>query len=142
MSPESNNSIPGSPKEWLVRAKSNLALARAEKPKEVFWEDMCYNAQQAAEKALKAVLQHFQITFRFIHDLEELIDTLEKSGITFPSDLKQAAVLTQYAIETRYPGHFEEITEADYRQALEIANRLVEWAEDVISAHNRNQELK
>jgi len=54
---KSDSSIPGSPEEWLMRAKSNLALARADKPEGVFWEDMCYNAQQAAEKAVKAVLQ-------------------------------------------------------------------------------------
>lgn len=44
MPPEGGNLIPGSPEEWLIRAKSNLALASTEKPTEVFWEDMCYNA--------------------------------------------------------------------------------------------------
>ncbi len=139
MPSKSDSSIPGSPKEWLERAKSNLALARAEKPEGVFWEDMCYNAQQAAEKALKAALQYYHITFRYIHDLEELIENFEKNGVAFPSDLKQATILTQYAIETRYPGHFDEITEDDYRQALEIAERLVDWAESVISPHAQGQ---
>lgn len=132
MSSKSEDAIPGSPEEWLMRAKSNLALAKAEKPDDVFWEDMCYNAQQAAEKAVKAVLQYHHITFRYIHDLDELIGYFEKNGVAFPHDLKQAAVLTKYAIETRYPGHFDEITENDYRWALELAERLVAWAEGVL----------
>ncbi|NUO79598.1 HEPN domain-containing protein [candidate division KSB1 bacterium] len=140
MPPKSDSSIPGSPEEWLMRAKSNLLLARAEKPEGVFWEDMCYNAQQAAEKAIKAVLQYHHIVFRYIHDLSELLENFEKNGFDFPDDLKQASVLTQYAIETRYPGHFDDLTEEVYRQALAIAERTVAWAESVIAPHAQDQQ--
>ena len=43
-----DKSIPGSPLDWLVRAKGNLALAKQPKPEEAFWEDLCFQAQQAA----------------------------------------------------------------------------------------------
>jgi hypothetical protein len=43
----------GSSEDWLKRAKSNLIRARQPKPDEVFWEDYCFDAQQAVEKALK-----------------------------------------------------------------------------------------
>ncbi len=39
-------------------------------------------------------------------------------------------------------GHFDEITEGDYRQALEIAERLVRWAEAVILSDAQNHEAK
>ncbi len=55
MPPESFS--PGSPQEWLARAKGSLALAQQSKVEEAFWEDQCFLAQQAAEKALKAVYQ-------------------------------------------------------------------------------------
>jgi HEPN domain-containing protein len=45
--------------DWLVRAKSSLALAKQAKPQEAFWEDQCFLAQQAAEKALKLDPQGF-----------------------------------------------------------------------------------
>lgn len=45
----------GSPKDWLRRAKSNLFRAKQPKHEEVFWEDLCFDAQQAAEKSLKAL---------------------------------------------------------------------------------------
>jgi len=42
----------GMPVEWLRRAKSNLIRAKQPKPGGVFWEDLCFDAQQAVEKAL------------------------------------------------------------------------------------------
>lgn len=41
-------------REWLRRAKGNLRLASAMDP-EVPLEELCYNCQQAAEKAIKGV---------------------------------------------------------------------------------------
>ena len=132
-STDQNRSIPGTPEEWLARAKSNLALAQQPKPEEAFWEDLCYNAQQAAEKALKAVLQHNGIIFRYVHDLDELITALENSQVSVPDAIKGAVDLTQYAVETRYPGFYETITEEEYQQAIELATRVVDWAEETIT---------
>jgi HEPN domain-containing protein len=47
---------PTDPGAWLVYARSNLKLAeKGGRLKGVLLEDLCFNAQQAAEKALKAV---------------------------------------------------------------------------------------
>ena len=40
------------PDEWLRRARSNLALARTAVP-HVLLEDLCFEAQQAAGKAIR-----------------------------------------------------------------------------------------
>ena len=77
----------GTSKDWLKRAKSNLMRAQQLKPDEVFWEDYCFDAQQAAEKAIKALLIHYQITFRFVHDIAELLTALEKNGISLPENV-------------------------------------------------------
>jgi HEPN domain-containing protein len=47
--------VPGSAEDWLTRAEGDLALARAPLPEGAFHEDLCFHAQQAAEKSLKAV---------------------------------------------------------------------------------------
>jgi len=55
---------PDDPREWLNRAKSNLAKANI--PSEtsgIYLEDLCFDAQQAAEKALKSVLIHLDVQF-------------------------------------------------------------------------------
>jgi len=47
---------PADPQAWLLRAKSNFNLAeKGGRLKGVLFEDLCFNAQQAAEKALKSV---------------------------------------------------------------------------------------
>jgi HEPN domain-containing protein len=76
-----NQPIPGSPSDWLARARGNLALARQAKPEDAFWEDLCFQAQQAAEKAIKAVYQHLELHFHYTHDIEELGDGLENNGV-------------------------------------------------------------
>jgi len=43
-----------------------------------------------------------------------------------------ADVLTPYAVQSRYPGWAEEVTREEYRQALELAARVVFWVESVI----------
>lgn len=59
---------PDDPREWLNRARSALQLARDDDPG-VYLEDLCYQAQQAAEKAIKALLITREAPFPFVHDL-------------------------------------------------------------------------
>ena len=55
-------------------------------------------------------------------------------GKFIPDELWKAKRLTDYAVETRYPGLFEPVTEEDYREALELAERCVEWVRQKLSA--------
>lgn len=80
--------------EWLRRARSNLARARAGRSApEVLYEDLCFDSQQAAEKAIKAVLVHRQISFPKTHDIIDLLTILQRSGIEVPQDIQQADLL-------------------------------------------------
>ena len=119
----------GTPRQWLNRAKSNLAIARQPKTDEIYWEDLCFEIQQAAEKALKAVMLANGIKFRLVHNLSEHLTRLEQSGLVLPDDVKDAATLTDYSVEARYPGPFEPITELEFRNSLRIAEAVVAWAE-------------
>ena len=42
---------PDDPREWLNRARSSLAMAKNRIP-DAYLEDLCFEAQQAAEKAV------------------------------------------------------------------------------------------
>ncbi len=64
----SERMAPDTPDEWLNRAASDLAIARA-RIEGAYLEDICYHAQQCAEKAFKAVLLHRKGSFPYIHDL-------------------------------------------------------------------------
>jgi len=74
---------PDDPREWLNRARSNLLSARQTIPG-VYLEDLCFAAQQAAEKAIKAVLVHLGLTFPYIHQLAHLLKLLEQGGLKIP----------------------------------------------------------
>jgi HEPN domain-containing protein len=119
----------GTPHEWLSRAKSNLAIARQPRTHEIYWEDLCFEVQQAAEKALKAVMVAKGIKFRLVHNLSEHLTRLQQGGVELPDDVKSAATLTDYSVETRYPGPIEPITEQEFRNSLRIAEAVVAWAE-------------
>lgn len=122
----------GTPRDWLKRAKSNLTRARQPKPEEVLWEDLCFDTQQAVEKALKAVLVTRRIPFRFVHDIAELLTLLGNRGVFLPEEIKVSAELTDYSVESRYPGPFEPVTEEEFQRALKIAETVVDWAESLI----------
>ncbi len=102
---------PDDPREWLNRAKSNPAKARSgsETP-EVYLEDLCFDAQQAAEKAIKAILIYLDVRFPYVHDLAQLLTLVEQAGQNVSDATRQAAGLSDYAVETRYPGLSEPVT--------------------------------
>jgi HEPN domain-containing protein len=57
-------SDPSDPRAWIMRAYSNLSLAEKGRSKDVMLEDLCFNTQQAVEKALKAICLSKASTFR------------------------------------------------------------------------------
>ena len=101
---------PSDPQAWLIRAKGNLNLAeKGGRLKGVLLEDLCFNAQQAAEKALKGVCLAQGKDIPKTHSLVHLMDILEASGIEIPKNVRDADILTQYAVQSRYPSILEEI---------------------------------
>lgn len=57
MNPKNPRKLPGSPDEWLNYSRSDLKLARlAAGDASIRPEQACFHAQQAVEKAIKALL--------------------------------------------------------------------------------------
>jgi HEPN domain-containing protein len=124
---------PTDPNAWLLRARGNLNLAeKGGRLKGVLLEDLCFNAQQAAEKALKAVCLAQDMDVPKTHSLVHLMDILENNGIEIPNAVRDADILTQYAVQSRYPSIMEEIDRSEYRDALKLAANVVFWAERII----------
>ncbi|WP_456426485.1 HEPN domain-containing protein [Rhodocaloribacter sp.] len=119
---------PGSPADWMRRAHSDLAPARLHPPAGVLTEDLCFHAQQAAEKALKAVRVAFGQPVPRTHNLKTLLEGLPPS-ITVPKSVLRAAALSVYAVLTRYPADLEPVTREEHREAVRMAEAVVRWAE-------------
>jgi HEPN domain-containing protein len=130
MKPEED---PSNPMVWLARARSNFNLAEAgQHIRGVFLEDLCFDAQQAAEKALKAICIHLELDFPKAHSLTILMGIIKSGGVPIPDAVREAAILTQYAVRTRYPGAIEPIGLEEYQAALVLASRVLAWAEKVV----------
>lgn len=119
---------------WLERARSNLARAKVGQLfPEIMYEDLCFDAQQAAEKALKAlfVVAGWQVPRS--HDITRLLRKLAERYI-IPEEVQKAAALSVYAVTTRYPGKWEPVTKEDWEQAVAVAEATVNWVERGLKA--------
>jgi HEPN domain-containing protein len=106
-------------------------------PEGAFYADLCFHAQQAAEKALKAVYQYHEWPFRYTHDLEELTTGLKRQGLEIPRGVEEAIVLSSFAWETRYPSFAEPVSFEEYKEAVRQAESVVAWAENEIEKKSR-----
>ena len=123
---------PDNPLEWLNQAESDLLIARAPIPG-VYLEHLCYHAQQCVEKALKAILIRRVGDFPFSHNLLQLVDLVEKSGVSVPEEIAGAVVLNTFAVAGRYPGAGEPTSEVDWHRAIDLASSVLEWANKLLS---------
>ena len=80
----------------------------------------CWLSQQAAEKALKAALVLDEVEFPFTHDLDALRNLLPGSWSVRDTH-PDLAELTEWAVETRYPGDWPEHTDEDGTRAVSQA---------------------
>ncbi|MDR0823056.1 MAG: HEPN domain-containing protein [Endomicrobium sp.] len=118
---------------WLTRAKSSLALSKMKTDKDIVYEDLCFQAQQAVEKSLKALLIFYNVDLKKTHNLITLIKELSEY-IEISDKIKECAILNDYAVQTRYPGDYTSITKEEYDNAVQIAQNCVKWVRSTIKA--------
>jgi HEPN domain-containing protein len=122
---------------WIDRAKSSLEIAGTRISNLVYYEDLCYQVQQSVEKAVKGLLIYYNVEPQFTHNIGLLLEEL-RAYIDI-SAIKETVKLTKYAVQTRYPGEYEDITKEDYESAVKIAKNCLDWVEKKIK---ENEEAK
>ena len=65
-------------------------------------EAIGFNAQQAAEKLLKAALVAAGVGYPKTHRLAQLLDLLADGGVVLPPGLDELRILTPFAVDFRY----------------------------------------
>ena len=113
---------------WLARAELDLRAADLElrNPEAGLWADVAFHAQQAAEKALKALLASRDVPFRKTHSIEELGRACLVVAPQIGPLVDAAAPLTEYAWKFRYPGETGDPSRSEAEQAVAVARRLVD----------------
>jgi len=129
--------LAGSPEDWIKYAVSDLELARIPLPPGVLWEGLCFHAQQAAEKALKAILVSHSVPVHKTHNIGILIDLLAEHFF-IPESIEESVSLTDYAVITRYPGDLEPVTEDEYKEAIRLAKEVVSWAKNIVTQKSQD----
>ena len=122
--------------QWVESAQSDLLYAELKPPSGAMYEQGCFHAQQAAEKALKALLLSLDEEPPYIHDLHALLQLL-RAKVAVPAHLAEAASLTKYAVVSRYPPFSTPVTEEEWGRATAIAHSVVEWVEEQLAAEDQ-----
>jgi HEPN domain-containing protein len=123
----------------LGAAENDELMARSLLPVEgVTDAGIGFHAQQAVEKAIKAVLAAKGTEFPFTHNLEHLRDFSEKSGIALPATLDGMEALTPFAAAERYGS--EAPIGLDRYQALKWAVAAIVWAQGTVAQSAVGQE--
>lgn len=94
---------------WLAKAASDLTAARSLVAADASYDAACFHAQQAAERALKAILAFADAPIPRTHNLEDLYAACLGLASRFQTDSLASldvSELTPFAVELRYDIEF------------------------------------
>jgi HEPN domain-containing protein len=118
-SPESNVSA------WLRKADHDLLnIQNNLAAREIPWDTVCFHAQQAAEKVLKAFLIARGRDLSKTHDLVALLAKCVECDAGLADLESDCRKLTSYGVAARYPDDLFEPGEADGRDVVAAAHRI------------------
>jgi len=129
--------MPARAKDWLRQAKPDLDHAENDLRYE-FYEWACFSAQQACEKAVKAVFHHLNAD-AWGHSITMLLKKLSDHFGISESLLNAGKNLDKFYIPPRYPNGFDIGTPEDYftkedaQGAINNAKDIIQFCESKIS---------
>ena len=127
--PGYNAAMPERSRDWLRQAEADLRHARNSRDLGDYdWA--AFASHQAAEKAIKALYQHFHLE-AWGHTLSTLLERLPNEAKPDVALINSARELDKHYIPTRYPNGFESGAPVDF-YILSEANRAIEKAEAII----------
>ena len=120
-------------KSWLSFAFEDLSTAEEViQSKTVVRRVVCYHAQQAAEKAIKAAFVFDGKKPPRTHDLSRLCKDLQPEWSAKTTDTDQLKKLSTWAVDSRYPGPWPQASAEEAIEAVATARAIVEAiAEDL-----------
>jgi HEPN domain-containing protein len=127
-------SDPDDPQTWVAKAQNDLLNIRNNLDAEqVPWDTICFHAQQAAEKMLKALLVSCGQTVSRTHDLVALLAEVVAAGEALGDLEDDCRLLSPYAVMLRYPGVPGEPSEQEGRRAVNAAEHVFEQVQAALA---------
>jgi HEPN domain-containing protein len=128
-------------RRWFQQAQADLEVVRTLRAGN-HYAAACFHAQQAAEKALKAVLYSQGARVVFGHAVGQLVRQCEPLDPAFAPLAADAGMLDQFYIPTRYPNGLpapavpsESYTEAQAETAQQAAEQVITVVEAYLRTH-------
>jgi len=124
-------------KDWLEQAERDLKQAK-HSLRDKIYEWACFCAQQAAEKAIKALYERLHGE-AWGHSVSKLLTKLPRNSKPPEELIDKAITLDRYYIQTRYPNGFDAgapkdyFTQRDAKEAVEYAAEIIEFCKNKIS---------
>ncbi|MFO8240413.1 MAG: HEPN domain-containing protein [Dissulfuribacterales bacterium] len=128
--------------DWLRQAKRDLEHARRAADAGD-WEWSCFAAQQAAEKAVKALYQSLGAA-AWGHSVTMLLTNLPETHTPHEALVDQAKELDKHYIPTRYPNGFDSgapmdyYTHAEAERSITNAHFIIRFCEDSLAQSGGN----
>jgi len=120
---------------WLSKAGGDLRAAEIlSAPENDQGAAAVYHCQQAAEKAVKALLVYRETPFPKTHDIERLVEMVNEDGALLSGLIEHARILTPYAIDFRYPGDFVEPDAEETETALRLAREVLDTVSELLKS--------
>lgn len=118
--------------EWVEKAERDLATAARELAvqDDANYDDVCFHAQQSAEKYLKAILHEKRIRFEKTHDLSGLLGLALAVDASLEDLREQCEFLVGFAVSFRYPAEWAD--KATAGAALKAAREVRSKARQVL----------
>lgn len=123
-------------KEWYDLAVTDLGVAKHlystyyPKPLEI----ICYHCQQAAEKAIKALIVYYGAPGGMpkLHDLSFLLNQIKNQVVIEDKFYEYADALTPYGVSIRYPNELF-LEDKHAKEAIQYAEEIVQWVSETVT---------
>ncbi len=96
---------------------------------------MSFHAQQAAEKALKALLVRHQVAFGKSHNVAELVELVESVELGTREALTSIGELTPYAVDARYPTGLPRVDHAESARHVALADAALVHVRSLLASY-------
>ena len=120
-------------KAWLAKAANDmLNIENNVSADNIPWDTVCFHAQQAAEKTIKAFLAFHSLSITRTHDLVALLSQAAEINPELGQLRVSCQKLNYYAVSSRYPDDLFEPDESEGREMVKISQEIQTTIQEVL----------